>query len=213
MAATQLTRPAGHPVDNEASYHPDISPRSSSASSEIQTIRMAARPQSYTPSHLPSTFPSPMNQETDDDEFSRPDFPSSQQPMQKDGRMSIPSALKGKQRASAPAGSIDMGTRNEGKREYRSTWIIDEESSIVGADAWMERDRVILVLGREFNIIASVICSRYRPNARLSESTAVQPPIRFHTNPHRLIIPFPRLHPARRTDHSRKDHLPHRPIG
>jgi len=64
--------------------------------------------------------------------------------------MSISSVLKGKQRESAfmdRPSSFHSG--DGGKREYRSTWIVDEESSIIGADAWVERDRVVLVLGRE----------------------------------------------------------------
>lgn len=34
-------------------------------------------------------------------------------------------------------------------REYRSSWTINGEIANVGADSWIERDRVILILGRE----------------------------------------------------------------
>jgi hypothetical protein len=37
----------------------------------------------------------------------------------------------------------------QAKKESRSGWMIDEESGSAGMDAWVERDRVILVIGRK----------------------------------------------------------------
>lgn len=64
----------------------------------------------------------------------------------------ISSLLKGKQRASAPVDNrISMHGGEERRSQYRSTWIVDGESGMVGADAWVERDRVVLVLGRKLD--------------------------------------------------------------
>lgn len=58
---------------------------------------------------------------------------------------------KGKQRATTyNDGPATMFSVGEGRRkEYKSDWMIDEASSSAGADTWVERERVILVLGRE----------------------------------------------------------------
>lgn len=69
----------------------------------------------------------------------------------------MPSAYKGKQKAASsnsdrPTTMFHLG---EGRRkEWKSDWIIDEDRARSGADAWIERDRVVLVLGRKS------ICSR-----------------------------------------------------
>lgn len=70
-----------------------------------------------------------------------------------DQRAFTPTATvaKGKQRAmehnERPATMFQIG---EGRRrEYKSDWLIDEAGSVAGADAWVERDRVVLILGCE----------------------------------------------------------------
>ena len=101
---------------------------------------MTVLAQPHTPSHPPVGFPSAMNERTE--------VPASQLHQK---NMSISSVLKGKQREFAfmdRPSSVNSG--DGGKKGYRSTWIVDEESSMIGADAWVERDRVVLVLGREF---------------------------------------------------------------
>ena len=131
----------GHPVDNQVHYPTQrVSQRRSSSSSSVsQTGQTAAPLQSHTSSHPPVSFPSVTNGTTE--------MPV---PQLHQNNMPISSVLKGKQKESAPMDRpASFHTGEGGKRELRSTWIVDEESSITGADAWVERDRVVLVLGRE----------------------------------------------------------------
>lgn len=139
---------SNHDPDNTG--RPGSPRRSSSSSSSSQTGRVIARPQSHTPT-ASKPYTSPTNEKTEV-LAAQPDshnFPQSS--TQKDVHLSIPSLIKGKQKASAPgerpATMFNIG--EEGKREYRSPWMIDEESGREGADSWVERDRVVLVLGRE----------------------------------------------------------------
>lgn len=63
----------------------------------------------------------------------------------------VPHAYKGKERAAIPSDRPStMFHIGEGRpKEYRSDWMVDEAGARAGADAWGERDRVILVVGRE----------------------------------------------------------------
>jgi hypothetical protein len=140
--ATHDTHNLGHPVDNQGEYPTQrvSQRRSSSSSSGSHTGQTTAPPQSHTSSHPPISFPNVTNGTTEVPAF---------QLHQKN--VPISSVLKGKQKESVPMDRpASFHTGEGGKREYRSTWIVDEESSMIGADAWVERDRVVLVLGREF---------------------------------------------------------------
>jgi hypothetical protein len=148
--ATQSLTPDSQPgFDPHNTNEPISSRRSSASSSSSQTGRVSARPQSHTPTaSKPYTSP---NEDTEvlASQSDLSTFP--QPPTQKDVHLRIPSLLKGKQRGSnsfdRPATMFNIG--EEKKREYRSPWIIDEDSGRAGADAWVERDRVVLVLGRK----------------------------------------------------------------
>jgi hypothetical protein len=140
--ATHDTHNLGHPVDNQVDYQTRrISQRrSSSSSSGSHSGHITAPPQSHTPSHPPVSFPSTADERTE--------VPAAQLHQT---NVPISSVLKGKQKESVPMDKpSSFHTGEGGKREYRSTWIVDEESSMIGADAWVERDRVVLVLGRKF---------------------------------------------------------------
>ena len=139
--ATHDTHTLGHPVDNEFDHQTRRTSqrRSSSSSSGSHTGPNIAPPQSHTPSHPPVSFP--------DSTTEVPAFQLHQK------NVPISSVLKGKQKESIPMDRpASFHTGEGGKREYRSTWIVDEESSMIGADAWVERDRVVLVLGRESHL-------------------------------------------------------------
>jgi len=140
--ATQYTQDIGHASDND--YQPRyISSRSSSSSSSgSQPGRITALSQSHTPSRSPVSSPNLSNGGTDI--LASQSEMQSYPPTQKD----IPLYLKGKQRASVPMDRPSSMNGGE-ERTYRSTWMVDEEKGQLGADAWVERDRVILVLGRE----------------------------------------------------------------
>jgi hypothetical protein len=146
--ATQYLTPDSQPgFDPENTTEPISSRRSSSSSlSSSQTGRVSARPQSHTPT-ASQQYASPTIIDTE----GLASQPESTTPTQKDVHLRIPSLLKGKQRASTsfdrPATMFNIG--EEKKREYRSPWIIDEDSGRAGADAWVERDRVVLILGRK----------------------------------------------------------------
>lgn len=67
------------------------------------------------------------------------------------GRVSVPAGSKGKQRAvERPATMFTIGEQQT--REQRSAWMVDEAGAMEGADAWVLRDRVILILGRESDV-------------------------------------------------------------
>jgi hypothetical protein len=139
--ATHDTHNLGHPVDNQGEYPTQCvsQRRSSSSSSGSQIGQTTAPSQSHTSGHPPSSFPNVTNGMTE--------VPAFQLPPK---NVPISSLLKGKQKESVPMDRpASFRTGDGGKREYRSTWIVDEESSMIGADAWVERDRVVLVLGRK----------------------------------------------------------------
>jgi hypothetical protein len=124
--------------------------RSSSSSTSSHTGRVVARPHSHMPTNPSSSFSSLGNERTEVLASSQPDFQSYQLSGQRPGHLSVPSPSKGKQRASSverPATMFNIG--EQAKKESRSGWMIDEESGSAGMDAWVERDRVILVIGRK----------------------------------------------------------------
>lgn len=150
MTTQSLTPDGQADYESNNTGRPDSPRRSSASSSTSQTGRVIARPQSHTPT-ASKPYISPTNEQTEV-LAAQPDshnFPQSS--TQKDVHLSIPSLIKGKQKASAPgerpATMFNIG--EEGKREYRSPWMIDEDGGREGSDSWVERDRVVLVLGRE----------------------------------------------------------------
>lgn len=58
---------------------------------------------------------------------------------------------KGKERATGydqrPATMLQPGEPR--RKAFKSDWMVDEAGAMAGVDAWVERDRVILILGRE----------------------------------------------------------------
>ena len=127
--------------------------RSSASSSGSQTKPIIARPDSHAPTaSTPNDNPEYFARQEEE-------LLASQQSLhpRADGtgygngtRPPVPNGWKGKQRASnneRPTFMFHIG--EDRPREYRCAWSINEEIARVGADAWVERDRVILILGRE----------------------------------------------------------------
>lgn len=69
---------------------------------------------------------------------------------------------KGKEKASThherPSTMYQMG--EDRPREYKASWMINEEVASVGAESWVERERVILILGRESDYLSVVVDSK-----------------------------------------------------
>jgi hypothetical protein len=136
---------------------------------------------------------------------SKPKPPTAYRPLSDDGR------TKGKGKA---------GVRAEPVRRAKGDWILDLDEVARGTDRWNERDRVILVVGSEFESAAGIAVQHQqltiRPDGRHAGAAIVQPillghacPRRigrtpsFNRGPHVAFLPSPNL--------CRPDHLPHTP--
>jgi hypothetical protein len=123
---------------------------SSSSSSGSQSGRVIARPQSHIPT---SPYRDPQSSShssaSDQTEVLASSQPDLQAVRPSNAHLSIPSTLKGKQRAVSdrPATMFSIGEQK--KKEHRSGWMVDDVCAMDGADAWVLRDRVMLILGRK----------------------------------------------------------------
>lgn len=123
---------------------------SSSSSSGSQSGRVVARPQSHTPT---SPYRDPQSSSHSSASDQTEVLAASQSDLQAvrpaHTHLSIPSAFKGKQKATSdrPATMFSIGEQK--RKEHRSGWMVDDVCAMDGADAWVLRDRVILILGRE----------------------------------------------------------------
>lgn len=137
--------------------------RSSSSSSSSQSKAMVARPYS----HMPTTTTSAAQSGyfAHEPTVDQVELLISQQNLHAkaeglgsepgsaftESRPPVANVWKGKERAATyherPSTMYQMG--EDTPKGFRASWMINEEVASVGAESWVERDRVILILGRK----------------------------------------------------------------